>query len=196
MIIANLRTSIVVIAVASTEVLMTIEIPREVQNALWGLAILAITLLGIWAKSAVSSLAARHDLELKTIRDNQEQSKQERAWLLETTKTQVLQISSLQVANNGLTDGNRQRDMEIGELKATNGELERRTNERHEAINEAQAKASEALILAEKAKNRADAAEGDLAEAKRELDKLKAEILAVKIKSRLVGGNASDETVA
>lgn len=175
-ILAKLKWIALIYTFAFAEFVLQVELPKELQNALWGLAILAITLLGVWAKSSITNLTAKHDLELKTIRDNQEQSRREREWLLETTKTQVTQIEALQRDKDGLSETNRQRDMEIGKLKGTNEQLERRADERHDAINKAQAEAAEALESARNEKDRADAAEGDLAELRNLFDLMKKEL--------------------
>lgn len=177
-ILAKLKWIALIYTFAFAEFVLQVELPKELQNALWGLAILAITLLGIWAKNSITNLTAKHDLELKTIRDNQEQSRREREWLLETTKTQVTQIEALQRDKDGLSETNRQRDMEIGKLKGTNEQLEKRADERHDAINKAQGEAAEALETARKEKDRADAAEGDLAELRTQFNTLKTELEA------------------
>lgn len=193
-VITNLKWLIVVLIAGFTEIALRIELPKPLEDALWGLAILAISLLGIWAKSTISNLTARHDLEIQTIRDNQTQSRRERDWLLTTTQDQVIQIKNLQEANERLIDEGRQRDIETGvqkekteRVEAENArlsglvtDLKKRQDERHDAVNQAQAETAEAKEFARKETNRADAAEGDLAEQKRINDELRDELTRVK----------------
>jgi DNA repair exonuclease SbcCD ATPase subunit len=168
---------------ATAEILLRVELPQTVQDALWGLAILAIGLIGIWVKGTITRINVKHDLELDAIRANQEASKGERVWLLETTKTQVNQIGELQKANEQLQEQNRQRDMEIGAQREATAritkerdELKERAEARHDAINKAQAETAEAIARALKETNRADAAEGDLAGVRRELETIRVDL--------------------
>lgn len=201
MFIGYTRWAILMVGAWLAEFLMQVTPPQEVQNALWGLTLLAMGLLGVWLKSTITRSNARHDLELEQLRDNQKQSSEERKWLLETTQAQVVQIGTLQKENERLTSENRERDMEIGAqkeatrlAKAEADDLQRRTDERHDVIDKVQAEAAAAHTLAQQEKDRADAYEGDIAELRGQIEQLKRDLEST-TGSNLQPATPSDKTV-